>query len=180
MSELIEILGSKHCIQLLRLLIDRSGEELYQGEIIKESGISPNTAMKWLKFLAGQGVLAEHWKGGLKIYSLGISHPVVKQLKILINVASLYEIVKDFAEEGLEIYLFGSAARGEDMKESDIDLLIVGSIDNITLVELTGKIHDALDKKVNPVVKNPFEYSQMYSTDKVFYENVQRDRIRLI
>ena len=180
MSELIDIIGSKHCVHLLRLLIDRSGEELYQGEIIKDSGLSPNTGMKWLKFLASHGVLTEKWKGGLKIYSLVTSHPVVKQLKILINVASLYEIVKDFAGEGLEIYLFGSVARGEDTKESDIDLLIIGGIDNITLVEFTDKIHVALEKKVNPVVKNPFEYSQMYRTDKVFNKNVERDRIRLI
>ena len=69
---------------------------------------------------------------------------------------------------------------GEDTKVSDIDQLIIGGIDNITLVELMDKIHVDLQKKVNQVVKNPFEYSQMYKTDKVFFKNVGRDRIRLI
>lgn len=180
MTELLDILGSKQCVLLLRLLIDHSGEELYQGEIIRLSRISPNTVMKWLKFLASRGIVTERWKGGLKFYSIAAVHPVIKQFKILINVVALSEVVKDFSGEGREIYLFGSAARGEDTKQSDIDLLITGNIDNITLAELIERIYVALKKKVNPIVKNPFEYAQLYRTDKAFYENIERDKIRLI
>jgi predicted nucleotidyltransferase len=130
--------------------------------------------------LAGYGLLNESWKGGLKIYTLNKESPVVRQMKILLNVAAVNDAVKSFSGQGFELYLFGSAARGEDDPLSDIDVLIIGKVDDRTVVELSEKIRSATDRTVNPIVKDPLEYSRLARTDKVFYENLQRDRIRII
>ena len=73
-----------------------------------------------------------------------------------------------------------SAARGEDDRLSDIDILLIGKMDDRTVVEVVESIRNALGRDVNPVVKDPLEYSRLARTDSVFYENLQRDRIRIL
>ncbi len=181
MADFIEFFfTSKHAIKLLKIFIDSPEHEFYQNEIIRESGLAPNTAINWLKALASYGLLNVSWKGGLKIYVLNGGSPVVRQMKVLLNVAAVYDAVKSFAGQGFEVYLFGSAARGEDDWLSDIDVLILGKVDDRTTVKVADSISKATGREVNPVVKDPFEYSQLAQTDRVFYENLQRDRIRII
>jgi hypothetical protein len=37
-----------------------------------------------------------------------------------------------------------------------------------------------MNRGVNPVIKTPYEYSSLYKTDRAFFENLERDRIKLI
>jgi predicted nucleotidyltransferase len=178
--DFLDLFSSKLGIQLLKIFLDSPDNEFYQNEVIKESRLAPNTAIKWLKTLASYRLLNESWKGGLKIYALNKDSPVVRQMKILLNVAAVNDAVKSFAGQDFELYLFGSAARGEDDRLSDIDVLIIGKVDDQTVVQVEESIKNALDREVNPVVKDPLEYSQLARTDRVFYENLQRDRIRIL
>lgn len=180
MSHFTDIFTGKNSIHLLKLFIESPEQEFYQNELVKKSRLAPNTAISWLKLLASYGILNVSWKGGLKIYRLNKENPVVKQLKILLNVATIYDAVKSFAGHDFELYLFGSAARGEDDLLSDIDVLLIGKMDDQMVVEVVKSIKDDTGHVVNPVVKDPFEYSQLALTDRVFYENLQRDRIRIL
>jgi predicted nucleotidyltransferase len=144
------------------------------------SGLSKITVMKLLSLFTSEGILKESRKGNLKLFSLVEEHPVVKQLKVLINVSELSEILKDFTGKGFEAYLFGSAARGDDMESSDIDMLIIGKISNDSLADITTRITKAMNRDVNPIIKTPYEYSKLYKTDRAFFENLERDRIKLI
>jgi predicted nucleotidyltransferase len=180
MSRFIELFTTKHAIGLLKIFIDDPDHEFYQNEVVKASRLAPNTAIKWLKMLASYNLLNEGWKGGLKIYTLNKESPVLRQMKVLLNVASVNDAVKGFAGKGFELYLFGSAARGEDDPLSDIDILIIGKLDDITVLEVTKGISEVTGREANPIVKDPLEYSQLAQTNRVFYENLQRDRIRIL
>lgn len=180
MPYLVDILGSKKCMQILKAVIFNPDVEFYQSEIAKKAGLSINTTKKWLDLLVKYGVLDKKKKAGHIIFFLDREHPFIKQLKVLLNVSRSYEAIRKFSDEGFEVYLFGSAARGEDTEKSDLDLLIIGSIDNNTLAALTNKIKDTLHREVNPVRYDPMEYAELSRKDKAFYENLERDRIRLI
>lgn len=180
MSELSEVLGSKNCIDIIKRFLYRSDVEKYQSEVVRESGLSYVTATRCLNLLVAQDLLKESWRGGLKMYVLNASSPVVRQMKVLLSVDALYNAVKGFAGHGFELYLFGSAARGENDHLSDIDVLIIGIADDRTVVEVVESIKNATGREVNPVVKDPLEYSQLAQTDRVLYENLQRDRISII
>jgi len=179
-SRLIDILGSKYCIDILMLFLYRPADELYQADIIKQSDLSKMTVIKWLNFLESHSVLKTVKKGNLKYYSINKENPILKQLKVMINTMNVYESAEQLSGKGLEIYLFGSSARGEDTEHSDIDILIIGKIDKHELVKFVDDVKARMRKNVNPIVMDPFEYSNLYRKDKTFYENVQRDRIRLI
>ena len=46
-------------------------------------------------------------------------------------------------------YLFGSYAKGKATKESDVDLMIVSSVEGIDYYELAGLLEESLGKKVD-------------------------------
>jgi DNA-binding IclR family transcriptional regulator len=69
-TSLTDLFASKHGIALLKIFLGSPEHEFYQNELIKESGLAPNTAIKWLKVLSDYGLLNHNWKGGLKIYTL--------------------------------------------------------------------------------------------------------------
>lgn len=180
MKQLIDAIIAKNSFKLLSVFLFKPAVQIHQNEVIRMSGLSKNTVMKLLSLFTSEGLLKESRKGNLKLFTLEEDHPVVKQLKALINVSELCAILKDFSGKGFEAYLFGSAARGDDTENSDIDLLIIGKISNACLADITARITKAMGRDVNPVIKSPPEYSTLYKTDRAFFENLERDRIKLI
>lgn len=180
MKQSIDVIIAKNSFKLLSVFLFKPAEQIHQNEVIRMSGLSKNTVMKLLRLFTSDGLLKESRKGNLKLFSLVEDHPVVKQLKVLIDVSELCAILKDFTGKDFEAFLFGSAARGDDTENSDIDLLIIGKISNAHLADITDRITKAMNRDVNPIIKSPYEYSKLYKTDKAFFENLERDRIKLI
>lgn len=186
MTELSDLLGSKASIQLLELMVRKPDVPMYQAEIINEvkafnnPRFNWNTARKWLSFFVEYGLISEKKKGKWVLYTLDRTNPVVKEFKIFLNVTRLYEAIKTFSIDNAEIYLFGSASRGEDNEDSDVDLLIIGQIDNNVLVDLKDAVREKMNKETNAIVYSRAQYSDLYRSDRAFYESVEKDKIKLL
>jgi predicted nucleotidyltransferase len=179
MTQLSDFVGSKNCVRLLKYFIQKPQLETYQAEIVKETGISPNTTKKWLDLLVKNGLLEETKKGGLVLYSLTKGNPVVKYFKILVNVADAYEVVRTYPMESAEVYLFGSTARGEDNENSDVDLLVIGQIGANVQAGLKKSLMKKMGREANLVVYSRAQYSDLYRKDKAFYVSIETDKIKL-
>ncbi len=93
-------------------------------------------------------------------------------------------VAHDAAPQGSQVILFGSRARGEARKDSDWDILIVvdkdqlvqADYDTVTypFVELGWK----LNEQINPIMYTQKEWESSNITP--FYDNIQREGIRLI
>ncbi|HTY92090.1 MAG TPA: nucleotidyltransferase domain-containing protein [Methanocella sp.] len=105
---------------------------------------------------------------------------MVRQFKVLLNTAKILESIEGISLNDAEIYLFGSAARGEDDKDSDIDLLIIGEADSAKLAEIKDAVMEKLGREVNLVFYTRAQYSDLYRDNRMFYENIERDKIRLL
>ena len=79
--------------------------------------------------------------------------------------------------EGAEVYLFGSAARGEDTTDSDYDVLVIGKIPKQVLHDHISRLKSK--RQVKPVVFTPLEWSAMRTKDPAFYERVEKDKVKL-
>jgi predicted nucleotidyltransferase len=177
------IIFSAKCFQLLRVLLYKPGIKMYQKEIIGQSALSPNTAVPLLDQLTSYGILTENTIAGTRFYSINEENSVLKQLKILVNVSDIYELARDIPGD-IELYLFGSAARGEDTADSDIDLLVLANVNAAERSKLREQIKErltgALNREVNPVIFTPIEYSNLYNKEKAFYESIEKDKVRVI
>lgn len=177
---LIDIIASNGCVQLLQPFLYKPGLEMYQSEVIKVTSIPKTRAIRLLNLLSRYGLLNEKVKAGSKFYTAAGENPVLKQLKILIVLSKLYELTRDFYGKNIEVSLFGSAARGEDTENSDIDLLIIADGGKKILSELIDRLKNNMEREVNPVVYTPIGYANLYNTEKAFYESIERYKIKVL
>jgi predicted nucleotidyltransferase len=179
-ESLINAVCSKNGLRLLKIFLFKPDLEIYQSEFVKTYGISISSISGILKMFEEYSILRVSRKGDIKLYSLVEDNPVNKQLKILINVTDIYEIVKGLADKNTDIYLFGSAARGEDTINSDIDLLVVTDMDKSAIFPFIDSLAKNMGRDVNPVIYTPLQYAGLSTKDKTFYDSISKDLIRVI
>ena len=91
------------------------------------------------------------------------------------TISKIKEIVKPISEKYNveEIYLFGSYARGEATKDSDLDFLVFGgkSFKLTMIFELAEELREAFQKEVDV-----FEIHEV-NTDSAFYSSIMKERL---
>ena len=160
---------------LLRVIgnIIRESGEFSLRDVARKVKISPSTAKESLDFLFGTGVLDKRVLGRNHLFKIKNSF-LTKQIKILYSLSELSSA--GFAEELLKnnhdiisIMLYGSVARGEDDKKSDIDILVI-SRKNHRMREL--KSEKNISRELTIISYTYKEWKKKAEEDKVFYYNV--------
>ena len=177
MVKINELLGNKNLINILSFLIE-SDEELSQTKIRNKIKMSKATLIKWLKYLEKNNFVNIKIEGVSKLYKLNKENTILKQFKILNNIIKIQEL-NNLIKNNIKIYLYGSCARGEDSKESDIDLLIIGNIKRHEIIEEINKLSKKLNKKITLQIFSELEWVNLEKKDKAFYERVEKDKIKI-
>lgn len=177
---MIDLITSDGCVQLLHPFLYKPGIEMYQSEVIKETKVPKTRAIRLLNMLTGYGLLREKEKAGCKFYTASQDDPVVKQLKTMIMVTRLYELTREYSGQGIEVFIFGSSAKGEDTENSDVDLLVISSTAKDRVSALIDKIKNNLEREANTVVYTPLEYANLCNKEKTFYDQLERYKIRVL
>ena len=177
MVKINELLGNKNLINILSFLIE-SDEELSQTKIRNKIKMSKATLIKWLKYLEKDNFVSIKIEGVSKLYKLNKENTILKQFKILNNIIKIQEL-NNLIKNNIKIYLYGSCARGEDSKESDIDLLIIGNIKRHEIIEEINKLSKKLNKKITLQIFSELEWANLDKKDRAFYERVEKDKIEI-
>ena len=114
MVQLNKLLGNRRLLCLFQFLASHPSSEYSYTLLQKKTKLSKATLAKWLAFLEEERLISLRQIGRNKLYQIKKEHYLVKQLKILSTLSSLNFLVGLSGKFNIEIYLFGSAARGED------------------------------------------------------------------
>lgn len=102
-------------------------------------------------------------------------------------------VVEKFAEESKKIYgvklqgiiLYGSCARGDFEKDSDIDILVLLDVpaDEINrerkrILDVSDRLDLDYDVVLAPVFQN-YQLYEKYRAVSVFYQNIQKEGVRI-
>ena len=172
--QLFELISSAKLVQIWQFFLEKPNKEFSQTEMLRQTGIAKATAVKWLRLLVQEGLLEMQPRGPAKYYKAS-SNPVNKLLKAAANVSSIFPLKNIKAD----VYLYGSAARGEDREDSDIDILVIGKIEKKNVLNVTEPLSKRLGRPIKPVIMTPIEWAKMKTTDPAFYERVEKDRIKI-
>ena len=145
----------------------------------------PNTALGIFnkQHLEGQGLALddELAKVNKEIYERNVELAIKNRTLQLIR--QMYEIMNSTydAEEtarkfDCDIYLYGSLSRGEDVENSDVDLLVIGEANEPDIVK---EIKSKINRETKIQIFSRMEWSQLERRDRAFYERVERDKIKL-
>jgi predicted nucleotidyltransferase len=177
--KIIELLGNKKPLQILLFLTAHPSQEFIYTELRKKTKLAKATLTKWLAFLGHQDLLTEQRRGPLKLYRINSNHVLVKQFKVLRTVAALDFLRAWSQKRSFEAYLYGSAARGEEVEKSDIDIIIIGKVKKEEIMPEIQQQSAILKKEIRIRVFTLLEWAQLSDNDKAFYERAEKDKILL-
>ena len=141
--------------EILNLLFKNPDKALYLRQIARELGKEdrPSYIQGALDFLLTEGVLTDERVGNLRFFKLNKNYPLYEELKKIISKTigaegQIKEIINSL--EGIEeAFIFGSVAKGKENIHSDIDLMLIGSVDQDRLTEAVNKVEKELGREIN-------------------------------
>ncbi|MBN2422176.1 nucleotidyltransferase domain-containing protein [Candidatus Woesearchaeota archaeon] len=178
MNSIITLFGNKKLISIIAFFIEIPSIEITQSELIKKTKLSKATAIKWTNYLIKNNYLLLKKVSNLKLLKLNNDNIIIKELK-KINILLKINFIEKYINKDIEIYLYGSCARGEYKELSDIDLLIIGKIKKHELIDQIDKISKIVNRKVNFKIFTPLEWSKLSKQDRAFYERVEKDKLQI-
>lgn len=181
--------------RVLGLLLLRPAEVLHGREIARRTGLPAGTLTRELKRLASVGLLTQEKRGNQTLYSANQSSPIFSELAgILRKTSGLADVVSEALaslSDGIDVaFIFGSIARGAETAGSDVDTLIIGSVDFGGVVETLYPAQQQLSREINPKVfsvrewrgkvkdKDPF-VTDVLAKPKIFLVGGERELAEL-
>jgi DNA-binding transcriptional ArsR family regulator len=141
----------------------------YDRQVADKTGRSRGAVNGALRALARSGLLLVEQKGRMKFYSANLDDPRVRYFKTLLNVARLMPLVRRLAGHALRIVLFGSAAEGRNLPESDFDLLVLTNTPDVV-----RKLIPDQALRVQAVVVTPSGLAELEKSEPVFASQMKR------
>jgi predicted nucleotidyltransferase len=143
--------------RVLGLLLLHPDESLHGREIARRTGLPAGTLTRELKRLASVGLLTLERRGNQTLYQANRASPIFSELAgILRKTSGLVDVVAEalvsFSDEIDVAFIFGSVARGVETAGSDIDTLIIGSVDFGSVVDALYAVQQKLAREINPKV----------------------------
>lgn len=166
-----KILFTTNSQKILEFLIQTPGEECLSREIQVSTKISKAGTNFALNDLVSAEFIRREKRGKMYLYAVNFDQPIIKQLKVLKVIIFLDSLLKKIKNKSQKIILYGSASRGENTKDSDIDLFVVTN--SLEEVEKIVK-NSSKGKVIQLIIRTPLKYVEMGKTDPTFYVEVER------
>lgn len=150
-------------------------QSFYVRELAKFLSISTGAASGQLRTLEEAGFVRSEQKGRTLLYRADISHPVVREAKILATLLELAPLVAALGGSATRMILFGSCASGEDTDESDIDLL-VETVDRRRVSDGISEYGQTHDRTLSPILMTAGEVRDLQRRDRPLYDRIRQGR----
>jgi len=180
MGQLIELFGKSKSLVILELFLNNPTKIFLLKEIKNITKLAKNTILKWLAHLTKVDFIKEERNNIYRSFKLNNENIIIKNLKKINTISKLKELKELSKKYNINIYLYGSSARGEDIEKSDIDLLIIGKIKRPEIIEEIKKMGDIINKEIKFQIFSQLEWSNMIKKDKAFYERIEKDKIEVL
>ncbi len=147
------IIKSKLKRNLLGYVFTHSDESFYVRELSGLIGEDPGNLSRELRKLEEEGLFVSRTKGREKFFSLNKNYPLYSELKNIVSKTegvqgSLRALVEKFPGINLA-FIYGSYAKGKENKNSDIDLLVVGSFEYDSFASCIRVLETKLNREIN-------------------------------
>ena len=175
MNTLQMIVTSRARAGVFTILFGLGQKELHNREIARRSELSEAAVRQELGKLADLELVRLRKDGNRVYYSANRSHPLYHEIhSIVLKTTGLVDVLADaLVDQRIETaFVFGSIAEGEETSDSDVDIMIIGSIGLMELSRLLSGVSERLAREINPIVMSREEYKRRIRTDDHFAKNV--------
>lgn len=157
-------LRSKISQKILNYFMLQEGAESYVNDLARTLKMETGNLTRKLITLEKEGILKSRWQGKQRYYSLDKTFPLLREYKKIVSkTIGLEQSLKDLLSKvpGIKsAIIFGSYAQNKTDAHSDIDLLVVGNHNTVSLYRAIADIQKSVQREINVVSMSPQEYQQ--------------------
>lgn len=147
-----KLFTSKTRVKILWLFFSET-RQFHLREIAKKSSANINAVRREANNLESLGILLSEKSGNMKLYFPNEKCPILEELRsIFLKEYGIVPTLRDLflGEKGIkQAFIYGSYAKGGERPDSDIDLMIIGDMDDDLLLEKTRKIEKKFRRQIN-------------------------------
>lgn len=170
---------------MLSKLMMNPDKSFYIRELSKELKIPYSMLYKEEKNLLALGVLNEERRGKVTLVSVNKKLPYFTDLKGLITKTVGLGYLMRGALSGLKrvwyALIYGSFASGEESGSSDIDVLIIGSVDEEEVLKVISQIEEKAGREINYILWSESEFTKrVKSKHHLLIDIVSRPIVMLV
>ena len=175
MSTLSGILSSRVRAEIFRLLFGLNEKELHMREMERQAALSLGTIRQDLQKLVKLDLVTARRDGNRLYYRANTDHPLFPEIRnLVLKTAGLVEVIKSALDrEGIEVaFIFGSLARSKERAESDVDLMVIGTIGLRSLSSRLAGVSEQIGREINPHALSIEEFRRRKQNGNHFLSNV--------
>ena len=182
--DIAKLFRSKARKALFQLYFTNPEGSYYLRELERMFDIPVSILRKELMRLEEEGVFVSEKKGNLLYYRLDKEYPLFEELKNIVRKTIgieglLRDVVHDI--DGVEVaFIYGSFAKGKEKSASDVDLCVIGSIDEDKLISKISAIEISVKREINYTLFTMGEFKKKKrSKDGFIQELIDSKKIML-
>ena len=149
----------------------------FLADLARHIGVPPSSLQREMESLVEVGVLLRRQEGKQVYFKPDPNCPILCELQgIMTKTLGLVDILREtlapFKNCIKVAFVYGSIARGEELSESDVDLMVVG---DVGLADLSPALHNAeerLAREVNPTLFSTEEFARKLKLGNHFLRTV--------
>jgi predicted nucleotidyltransferase len=174
MSMIANALFSSTQQRVLRVLFGQADRSFYANEIIALAGSGTGAVQRELMRLEGAGLVTARRVGNQKHYQANRASPVFAELQSLVSkTIGAAEILRRYLASlfpAIDVaFIYGSVADGTDHAGSDVDLMVIGTINSTAqLLDVLAPAQAELGRTINPTLYAPDEFSRRVRENRSF------------
>jgi predicted nucleotidyltransferase len=166
---------------ILSLLYTHPDEKFYLRQIARFSNTGMGSVQRELKLLLNAGIIKAEPRGNMVNYHVNDKCTVYSELKgIIIKTAGMGDAIKaslsSISDKIKTAFIYGSFARGQERKDSDIDLMIIGDVSFSDAVESISSAQTSIGREINPSVYPVEEFRKKLKEGNHFLTSLLGDK----
>jgi len=170
-----DIVSSRSKAEILRLLFALDRRDYHLRELSRRSGLALRTVQQELARLAKAGLVTARRDGNRVYYQANQQNPVYGDLRsIVLKTAGLVGVLQGALQiPGIEFaFVFGSVASGKAHADSDVDLMIIGTLGLRSVAQVLSGLAERVGRELNPHVMKSEEFARRKHTADHFISSV--------
>jgi predicted nucleotidyltransferase len=153
----------------------------FMTELARHLEVTPSSLQRELESLVAFGFLLRRQDGRRTYFKANTESPLFPELSGLVEktagiIPELKRAIEKFGGRIELAFLYGSIARGEERAGSDIDLMVVGTLQQIDLLPILRKLENRFRRDVNVTLFSPEEFRRKLASSDHFLSSVMNTK----
>ena len=163
---------------VLALFLMHPDERFHLREVARRIGKAVGTVQGELASLEDAGIVTKQIDGNRTYYQANADCPIYPELRrLVLKTFGLVDVLRERmspVSNGIETaFVYGSMAAGEGGADSDVDLMVVGDVDDMALHNALSEAEETLARPVNYTLMSAEEFGRR-SLEEGFISRVLR------